>query len=365
MVLNSLSLLHFKNFDARFFEFEPKINCLVGQNGIGKTNVLDAIYHLSYTKGYFNSVATQCIQHNKDFFLIEGNYERKEKSVVVSVGLKKGHKKIVKKNGKEYEKLGDHFGYLPAVIISPADTDLIREGSELRRKFIDGVIAMNDSNFLNDLLSYNQTLSQRNALLKFFAANRTFDKTNLEIYNQQLADFGTKIYLKRKSFVEQFVEVFQKRYVQILGLSKENKSEEIDLIYDSPLHDKELIAILMENESKDKLLQYTSSGVHRDDLCFHLAGFPIKKFGSQGQQKSLLIALKLAQFDFLKEKTKITPIMLLDDIFDKLDDNRVSQLIELVNDHNFGQIFITDTHASRTEEIVKKVNQRYKMFELG
>ncbi len=365
MVLNSLSLLHFKNFDARFFEFEPKINCLVGQNGIGKTNVLDAIYHLSYTKGYFNSVATQCIQHNEDFFLIEGNYEREEKSVVVSVSLKKGHKKIVKKNGKEYERLGDHFGYLPAVIISPADADLIREGSELRRKFIDGIIAMNDSDFLNDLLSYNQTLSQRNALLKFFAANRTFDKTNLEIYNQQLADFGTKIYLKRQSFVEQFVEVFQKRYVQILGLSKEKKSEEIDLLYDSPLHEKELISILSENESKDKLLQYTSSGVHRDDLFFQLAGFPIKKYGSQGQQKSLLIALKLAQFDFLKEKTKITPIMLLDDIFDKLDDNRVSQLIELVNDHNFGQIFITDTHASRTEEIVKKVNQRYKMFELG
>ncbi|MFD1316286.1 DNA replication/repair protein RecF [Namhaeicola litoreus] len=365
MVLNSLSLLHFKNFDARFFEFEPKINCFVGQNGIGKTNVLDAIYHLSYTKGYFNSVGTQCIQHDNDYFLIEGNYEREEKSVVVSVGLKKGHKKVVKKNGKEYEKLSDHFGFLPAVIISPSDTDLIKEGSDLRRKFIDGIIAMNDNDFLNDLLSYNQTLAQRNALLKFFAANRTFDKTNLDIYNQQLADFGTKIYAKRKAFVDQFIEVFQKRYKQILGISSEKNSEEINLKYDSQLHEQDLSSILIQNESKDKLLQYTSSGIHRDDIVFLLAGFPIKKFGSQGQQKSLLIALKLAQFDFLKEKTKITPIMLLDDIFDKLDDNRVSQLIELVNDHNFGQIFITDTHASRTEEIVKKVNQQYKMFELG
>lgn len=361
MHLNSLSLINFKNFEARFFEFEKKINCIVGNNGTGKTNVLDAIYHLAYTKGYFNAVATQSIQHDKDYFMIEGNFEIDQKSVLIHCGLKRGSKKVMKKNGKEYEKLSDHFGMLPVVIISPADTDLIREGSEFRRKFMDGIIAMNDRIFMQNVINYNQILAQRNALLKYFAANRTFDKNNLEVYDEQLTSLGIEIFKKRDAFVQEFTEVFNIRYREILGKEKE-EMETVSLTYRSHLHDHDFSELLKSTLNRDKLLQYTSSGIHKDDLLFELNNFPIKKFGSQGQQKSLLIALKLAQFDFIKQQTKITPILLLDDIFDKLDDQRVAQLVGLVNDGNFGQIFITDTHPARTEETVKKVNKKYKMF---
>jgi len=364
MHLKTLSLVNFKNFDAQFMEFDSKLNCIVGDNGKGKTNIIDAIYHLSYTKGYFNAVATQNIQHEKDFFMIEGNFERKNKSVIVNCSLKRGQKKVIKKNGKEYEKLSDHYGFLPAVIISPADTDLIKEGSEVRRKFIDGVIAMDDRDFLQDVIHYNQVLSQRNALLKYFAANRTFDQNNLEIYNDLLAQLGIKIFEKRKKFVQKFSLIFEQRYRQILGSESGWAQEKISLVFRSQLEKHDMNELFTKSLDRDKLLQFTTCGIHRDDLVFEMNGFPIKKFGSQGQQKSFLIALKLAQFDFVKQLTKISPILLLDDIFDKLDDNRVSRLIELVNDDNFGQIFITDTHTERTESFVKTVNEHYKICRL-
>jgi DNA replication and repair protein RecF len=331
----------------------------VGSNGVGKTNVLDAIYYLSFAKSYFNSVAVQNIRHGEDFFMLEGSYVHEDREELILCSLKKGQKKIVKRNGKPYEKFSEHIGKFPLVIISPADRDLIVEGSETRRKFIDSVISQQNQSYLKTLISYNKILVQRNALLKYFAANRTFDAVNLEVYNQQLIQYGDIIHQARKEFLKIFIPIFNERYKTI----SEGK-EEVNLVYRSQLLETDLSNLLKESLGKDKMLQYTSSGVHKDDLVFEIGGYPIKKFGSQGQQKSYLIALKLAQFDFIKAQSKVVPILLLDDIFDKLDENRVTQLISLVNNDQFGQLFITDTHAQRTEEVVKRINKSYKMFEL-
>lgn len=359
MVLHSLSLLNYKNFDSQDFAFDQKINCFVGANGIGKTNVLDAIYNLSFGKSYFNPIASQNIRHGEDFFVVEGIFEKEDRDEKIIVSLKKGQKKMIKRNGKAYEKFSDHIGFIPLVIISPADRDLIIEGSDTRRKFIDSVISQSDKNYLNKLISYNKILQQRNALLKYFALNNTFNAQTLEVYNEQLHAYGSEIFTIRKSFLETFIPIFKERYNAI-----SNQQEPVDLSYKSDLFDDDLNSLLKSNVNKDKALQYTSVGVHKDDLNFEIDGFPIKKFGSQGQQKSFLIALKLAQFDFIKQKSGVSPILLLDDIFDKLDENRVSQIIELVDNENFGQLFISDTHADRTENIIKQVHQSYKIFKL-
>lgn len=359
MILQKLSLLNYKNFETRDFEFDPKINCFVGRNGVGKTNILDAIYHLSFGKSYFNPITSQNIRHGEDFFVIEGTYQKSKRTEKIVVSTKKGQKKIIKRNGKAYEKFSEHIGFLPLVIISPSDRDLIIEGSETRRKFIDGVISQGDSEYLRTLLKYNKVLIQRNSLLKYFAINHTFNKDTLDIYNSQLSEFASIIFERRTAFLKEFLPIFLKRYKAI-----SNNGENVKLVYRSQLLDKDLASLLEENLQKDKVSQYTNFGVHKDDLLFEIDGHPIKKFGSQGQQKSFLIALKLAQFDFIKAHNKVTPILLLDDIFDKLDEDRVAQIITLVDNENFGQLFITDTHAERTEEVVKKVHQSYKMFEL-
>lgn len=359
MYLNKLNLVNYKNFAAADFEFDAKINCFVGNNGIGKTNVLEAIYYLSFTKGYFNSVASQHIKHNEAFFVVEGIYQKDNRQETIHCSLKKGHKKVIKRNGKEYEKMAHHIGFLPLVIISPSDTNLIMEGSEVRRKFIDGVISQSDTDYLQLLISYNKILSQRNSLLKYFAANHTFDALNLEIYNKQLTEFGAKIYKKRTDFLTVFIPIFKERYKHI-----SNGNELVNLTYKSQLDNNKLNHLLANNLQKDRMLQYTSVGIHKDDLQFEIGDYPIKKYGSQGQQKSYLIALKLAQFEFIKKQNKINPILLLDDIFDKLDENRVSQLIQLIIDQNFGQLFITDTNAKRTEKVIKKTKQTYKIFSL-
>ena len=359
MYLSKLSLVNYKNLTQQVFDFKEKINCFVGNNGVGKTNVLDAIYYLSFAKSYFNSVAIQNIRHGEEFFMLEGSYVLEDREEVILCSLKKGQKKIVKRNGKAYEKFSEHIGKFPLVIISPADRDLIVEGSETRRKFIDSVISQQNQSYLKTLISYNKILVQRNALLKYFAANRTFDAVNLEVYNQQLIQYGEIIHKQRKKFLEIFIPIFNERYKTI----SEGK-EEVNLVYKSQLLEQDFSSLLEDSLSKDKMLQYTSAGVHKDDLVFEIQNYPIKKFGSQGQQKSYLIALKLAQFDFIKEQSNVVPILLLDDIFDKLDENRVSQLISLVNNDQFGQLFITDTHAERTEEVVKRINKSYKMFEL-
>ncbi|MDV7140021.1 DNA replication/repair protein RecF [Maribacter sp. TH_r10] len=359
MFLKRLSLINYKNFDTQTFDFDVKINCFAGPNGIGKTNALDAIYHLTFGKGYFNPVATQNIKHGEEFFVIEGEFEKSDREEKIVCSLKKGMKKIIKRNGKAYDRLSDHIGLLPLVIISPADRDLIIEGSDTRRKFIDGVISQSDKEYLQTLIKYNKVLLQRNSLLKYFVANRTFDQATLQVYDEQLNNYGTKIFNKRQKFIEAFIPIFKEQYNAISG-----GNEEVMLNYDSKLQQKDLLTLLSESLEKDRILQYTSVGIHKDDLSFEIAGHPIKKFGSQGQQKSFLIALKFAQFHFIKEQAKTTPILLLDDIFDKLDENRVAHIVGLVDNENFGQIFISDTHAERTENIIKNIHQSYKIFKL-
>ena len=359
MHLKHLSLVNYKSFESKTLDFNPVINCLVGENGVGKTNVLDAIYHLSFGKSYFNPVSTQNIRHGTDFFVVEGEFEKENRSEKVTCSFKKGAKKIIKRNGKAYDKFSEHIGFLPMVIISPADRDLIVEGSDTRRKFIDGVISQSDKEYLKTLIEYNKVLAQRNSLLKYFVANTTFSADTLSIYNDQLHEKGTLIYNKRKLFLETFIPIFKEQYAII-----SDKEEHIDLQYDSKLAESPLHLLLTNALEKDRAVQYTSVGIHKDDLNFTISGHPIKKFGSQGQQKSFLIALKLAQFHFIKEQSNTTPILLLDDIFDKLDEKRVSQLISLVEKDSFGQLFISDTHPDRTEKVVQQTHQEYKIFTL-
>lgn len=359
MHLKNLSLINYKNFEAKDFEFDAKINCFVGANGIGKTNALDAIYHLSLGKSYFNPIATQNIRHETDFFVIDGTFENKDREEKVVCSLKRGAKKIIKRNAKAYDRLSDHIGLLPLVIISPSDRDLITEGSDTRRKFMDGVIAQSDKTYLQNLIKYNKVVSQRNSLLKYFAVNHTFDATTLAVYNDQMVEYGTPIFEKRAAFLETFIPIFKEQYAVISG-----NNEDVTLTYESKLLGANLMSLLEKNIDRDKALQYTSVGIHKDDLSFKISEYPIKKFGSQGQQKSFLIALKFAQFHFMKEVAKTTPILLLDDIFDKLDENRVAHIIALVNNENFGQIFISDTHPERTENVVKNIHQSYKIFKL-
>ncbi len=359
MILNHLSLLNYKNFETTSFQFDPKINCLVGNNGVGKTNVLDAIYHLSFGKSYFNPITSQNIKHGEEFFVIEGNYTKSEREERIIISAKRGLKKIIKRNGKPYNRFSEHIGFLPLVIISPADRDLIIEGSDTRRKFVDGVISQGNSKYLQAHINYNKVLVQRNSLLKYFAINNTHNQSTLDIYNEQMHELGSYIFERRKEFLAEFMPIFLKRYQSI-----SNANETVNLVYKSQLQEKELLTLLKEHTQKDKLSQYSNYGTHKDDFVFEIDEHPIKKFGSQGQQKSYLIALKLAQFDFIKKHNKVNPILLMDDIFDKLDEQRVEQIISLVDNEDFGQLFISDTHGKRTENIIKKVHQSYKMFKL-
>ncbi len=359
MFLKQISLLNYKNFTEVTFELDAKINCFVGKNGIGKTNILDAVYHLANGKSYFNPLSVQNIKHDEDFFVVDGEFEKNGRNEQILCSLKKGQKKILKRNGKIYEKFSDHVGFIPLVIISPADSDLIMEGSETRRKFIDSVISQLDNSYLQKLIQYQKVISQRNALLKYFALNHVFENDTLSIYNEQLNQLGQSIFEKRKQFLSDFIPIFNHFHHNIT-----NSAEMVEVVYQSDLFEKDTLTLLEHNLQKDRTLQYTSVGVHKDDLSFEIDNHPIKKFGSQGQQKSFLIALKLAQFDFVKKQSGEKPILLFDDIFDKLDEFRVSKIIEMVNNDEFGQLFISDTHAERTENIVKTTHQSYKIFNL-
>lgn len=360
MNLEQLHVLNFKNISEKTFHFTKKINCFVGKNGQGKTNLLDAIYYLAFGKSYFNPVALQNIRHEEDFFMVEGVFDKTGKREQIVCSLKKGQKKVLKRNGKIYDKFADHIGLIPLVMISPSDQDLIYEGSETRRKFIDLVISQQDGTYLQQLIQYQKILTQRNALLKYFALNRVFDNDTLNVYNEQLHGLGTEIHRKRKAFIEEFNPIFTKYHREIT-----NDGETVDLKYESQLHEKPLLELFVDSLQKDRMLQYSSTGIHKDDLVFELNGHSLKKFGSQGQQKSLLIALKLAQFDFIKKQSGVAPIVLFDDIFDKLDAERVQQIVNMVNKAAFGQLFITDTHEERTELIVKSTELDYEIFKIS
>ncbi|MFM9826579.1 DNA replication/repair protein RecF [Flavobacterium sp.] len=359
MHLKKISLFNYKNFSEVNYEFVSKINCFVGKNGIGKTNALDAIYHLATGKSYFNPQAVQNIKHGEEFFVIDGEFEINDRNEQIVCSLKKGQKKVLKRNSKIYEKFSEHIGFIPLVIISPSDSDLIIEGSETRRKFMDGVISQLDSEYLKQLIQYQKIMSQRNALLKYFAVNYVFETDTLSIYNEQLDGYAGYLFEKRKEFINQFIPIFNKHHQAITG-----SEETVQLIYQSHLFDNNLLTLLEENITRDRALHYTSVGIHKDDLSFEIDHHPIKKFGSQGQQKSFLIALKLAQFEFIKNQCGLKPILLFDDIFDKLDEFRVAKIVEMVNSDTFGQLFISDTHPERTENIVKSTHQIYKIFNL-
>ncbi|TXF78880.1 DNA replication/repair protein RecF [Chryseobacterium sp.] len=364
MVIQKLSLLNFKNHREKSFEFSPQINCFVGNNGAGKTNVLDGLHYLSVAKSFLgntdlNNIRASADGVSEDFFTVEGQIFDGEKENIIKVQMPKDAKKIIKKNDKPYERIADHIGFLPSVIISPYDSNLISDSGESRRRFLDAMISQTDSEYLFNLIQYQKTVQQRNALLKSFAKNRYFDAGNLEIYNEPLIKFGTAIFRKRLEFLDAILPLIQ-NYYEIIS----NGNEEVSVIYHSDLKENSFGQLLEENLEKDRMLTYTSKGIHKDDLIFEMNGSSLKRTGSQGQQKSFLIALKLSQMNRIKELTGKTPVLLLDDIFDKLDDTRVSQLIELVNREHFGQIFITDTNKERTESVVRKINEESRIFEI-
>lgn len=359
MIINKLTLYNFKNHSEQKFEFSPQINCFVGNNGAGKTNILDALHYLSVGKSFLGNTDINNIKDNEDFFTIDAEIQNEDSADIIKISQPKESKKIIKKNDKSYDRMADHIGYLPSVMISPYDSNLISDSGESRRKFLDSMISQTDSAYLFELIQYQKTVQQRNALLKYFAKNRVWDRESLEIYDDPITRSGTKIFEKRKEFVAKLNPIVQNFY-QIISGGK----EAVSVIYESHLLEDSFENLLSQNIEKDRILTYTSKGIHKDDLLFEMDSVLIKKIGSQGQQKSFLISLKLAQMSLVKELTGKTPILLLDDIFDKLDDTRVAQLIKLVNQESFGQIFITDTHRERTENVVKKINEESIIFEI-
>ncbi|HIP36338.1 MAG TPA: DNA replication/repair protein RecF [Crocinitomix sp.] len=360
MYLKHLSLINFKNHAEKQFELTKEINVFVGDNGVGKTNILDAVHYLSLCKSFLNPIDKQNIKHNEKFFLVQGNFIKNKKSNQISVGVQIGHKKKVKCNKKEYEKLADHIGQYPVVVISPYDSNLISEGSEVRRKFIDTIISQYDKQYLEKLIKYNKVLQQRNALLKRFQEYRIFETESIEVWDLQLIDLGEFIYKKRIDFLTEFLPNFQ-NFFNLLVQGK----EKINIEFVSQLKDKSFNELLAESSQKDSRYGYTTVGIHKDDLVFQINGNPIKKFGSQGQQKSFLIALKLTQFEYITKLLNKKPILLLDDIFDKLDHNRVEQLLKMVSDHVFGQVLITDTDVDRIEKVFKNIKVNKQTFTIN
>ncbi|MCK9202816.1 MAG: DNA replication/repair protein RecF [Bacteroidales bacterium] len=358
MYLEKISLTSFKNYLQEEFAFSDKINCFVGNNGVGKTNLLDAIHYLSFCKSYFTSLDAQNIRHGDDFFALHGSFIRGEgiHELIQCIQRKNQRKKFLI-NKKEYERLSDHIGNFPLVMISPYDRDLINDGSELRRKYIDSVISQFDKLYLDDLIQYNKALVQRNTLLRSFAENQYFDAAAVDIWDEQLIQRGENVLVKRKKFLEQFVPVFQ-RFFNLIG----GGSEKVDIHYISQLLNTPYRKKFKDAINADQSAQYTTIGIHKDDLEFLLDGYPVKKFGSQGQQKSFVIAIKLAQFDYTCTIRGFKPILLLDDVFDKLDDLRVAQLIKLVSEHSFGQVFITDTSEQRIRVIFDAMDIDHKIF---
>lgn len=357
MFLKQLSLVNFKNYADFEAHFSEKINCFVGNNGMGKTNLLDALHYLSFCKSYFNAIDSQNIKHEEGFFVIQGLFEKFGESSEVYCGLKRNQKKVFKKNKKEYERFSEHIGQFPLVMISPADSELINGGSELRRKFLDGIISQYDKVYLDHLINYHQVLKQRNALLKQFYDSRSFDSETLDIIDDQLAIYGKSLLDIRERFLKQFIPLFN-RYYQFIS----DNNELVTLQYENSLGEKEFKTALMTALAKDRALHYTSVGPHKDDLDFTLNGFSLRKFASQGQQKSYLLALKLAQFEFIKEQKNINPLLLLDDVYDKLDEQRFTKLLELVSGEKFGQVFITDTHPDRMNDLLNKKQIEHRIF---
>ena len=356
MILKKITLLNYKNIEDITLDLSPKMNCFIGYNGVGKTNMLDAVYYLSFCRSSSNAVDSQVMMHNKEFFVLEGLYTNEANDEeLIYCGMKRGSKKHFKRNKKEYKRLSQHIGFIPLVFVSPSDVALIEGPSEDRRRFLDIVISQLDVTYMEALMRYSKALQQRNALLK---QENEPDNTLISLFEEEMAEQGTIVYQKRLAFVEDFIPVFQQIYQQISG-----GKETVSLNYISHCQRGDLLDVIQRDRFKDRAVGYSLHGIHRDDLEMLLGGYQMKKEGSQGQNKTFVLALKLAQFDFLKRTaSKTTPLLLLDDIFDKLDANRVERIVNLVANDNYGQIFITDTNRDHLDSILKMGNFDYKLF---
>lgn len=360
--IKTLQLQQFKNYSSAAMQLSGQVNCFVGRNGAGKTNVLDAVYYLSFTKSYFNSVDAQNVKHGTDFFSVQAKYDRNNLDEDALLVLHKG-KKTLKLNNNEVKKFSEHIGQYPLVIITPNDILLLHEGSEDRRRFIDGIISQVDKVYLSDLLLYNRTLEQRNKQLRLFAEGNYFDSDLIESYNQLLDKHGTPVFIKREAFLKRYIPIVNGFYQLISG-----QREEVNIVYESDLLRKGFAELLEQSALNDRSAQRTTKGVHKDELEFTINEFPLKKLGSQGQQKSFIIALKLAQYEYLKQQTAVKPLLLLDDIFEKLDEHRLKALLLMIANDDFGQILITDTHYERVKQVFSNIGQvevKYFMVDNG
>ncbi|RAJ97932.1 DNA replication and repair protein RecF [Larkinella arboricola] len=358
MYLEKLNLTNFKNYEEGSFTFSEQINCIVGPNGSGKTNLLDAVYFLSLSKSAFHNQDALSIHHQSDFFIIDGVFRLDDKPVQITCSLQRGQRKVLLSDKKPYDRISEHIGRFPVVMLAPNDTDLVREHSEERRHFFDGVLSQLDPDYLRDYLFYHQILKQRNGTLKLFAERNYLDEELLETYNEPLLQLAGRIYQRRKRFIADFLPIVQKHYAYL-----SEAREAVDIIYESEVGNEEFPKDFRRNRQRDIQLQRTNKGVHKDDFVFEANGVALKKFGSQGQQKTFVIALKLAQFEQLQAEKGVKPMLLLDDIFDKLDDRRIDKLITLMEHHTFGQIFITDARPERTRELLTAVKAEVAYFQ--
>lgn len=360
MLLENLSLLYFKNYEEADISFSPHINCFIGENGSGKTNLLDAIYYLSMSKSAFTASDLQNIKQDEEFFMVRGRFRMQNHQHTIQCTFRAGQKKLVTHNKIPYEKVSEHIGRYPVVLISPYDTDLIREGSEERRKYFDSLLSQLNHDYLETLIHYNYLLKQRNSLLKQFADRHYFDRDYLQILDEQLVPAGEKIAQVRQDFLAGFAPIFLQHYQHLT-----DSRESVQLQYKSQLPGANFALLLEQAQRKDLLLQRTTVGPHKDDFIFLMNGWPIKSYGSQGQQKSFVIALKLAHFEVVSRHKGRKPLLLLDDIFDRLDERRITKLMQLVANHTFGQLFITDSHLDRTDRILAGLSESIARFHVA
>ena len=355
MIVNKISFLNYKNILQAEVVCSSKMNCFFGNNGMGKTNLLDAIYYLSFCKSHINTPEGQLIYHHADLCLLQGEYDYNGRKESIYCLIRRGQRKIFKRNQKAYEKLSEHIGLLPLVMVSPADSELIRGGSEERRRFMDVIISQYDKSYLQALIKYNKILLQRNQLLR----THSLDITLYEVLESQMGVLGKLIFDRRNRLIQSLVPYFNVYYQQIC-----QSAETVNLNYISQLFEGQFEERLAANREREALVGYSLTGIHRDDLEMTLNGHLIRHTGSQGQNKTCLIALKLAQYAFLAANGETKPILLLDDIFDKLDAERVEQIVQLVSGEQFGQIFITDTNRNYLDRLLSTINQDYALFKV-
>jgi DNA replication and repair protein RecF len=359
MHLKHIELTNFKNYESVSLDFSPRFNCFVGNNGVGKTNILDAIHYLSLTKSFFNNSDALSIRHGEDYFILKGEFEKDGETDELHCAFQKQKAKIFKRNGREYQKLSDHVGRFPVVMVSPADSTLITEGGEERRRFLNIIISQYDPEYLDAHMRYNRVLMQRNKVLRE-ASGRNDASSLLELYDDQMAPLAELIYRARKELTENLIPLFSDYYARI-----SNSAESVSVRYRSHLSEPDYRALLIESRERDMDLQYTTSGIHRDDLVFEIDGHSVRTTSSQGQQKSFLVALKLAKFGYICRRNGFPPALLLDDIFDKFDETRVKEIIKLVGSDDFGQVFITDTHKERIHRILDNTGVGFRLYHIG